>query len=1735
MKLQLSAVVAVLALGAGAATVVSSSTGGAWESAAAWQDGRVPVAGDDVVVRDAKISVTGALTVRSLTVEGKGELAFSATPVDGVPSTPENLFARATEVKVLKAFRILDEARVTVRNDPKSGAAVKFVADTFRLAAGATVSADGGGWFWYESAGDPLATHTQGKWQTRALGAGGDDVPHSAYNRGGGYGADGGNANAKYGKAYGSSHAPFLPGSPNGIYNNIFGYTARPGGTVWIVAHGTMELFGKISSNGEKCQFGTPTGGGIWLAAKGVVTGPTAYVSASGGTLTGAAGYLSRGSGGRVSLALGLTDDELAALAGGSKPAGLRVFDSVGIFNTNVRGGEHPAAKKRGASGTETLVVGKLAEKFRFEKPDFVPDAEQPGVRRICLGHTVSNKNHVVWRWGATEYRLRLARSAFGGVKGVAEESWHAGTTGPLEAVPAAGYAFVGWRGDVPEEKRTANPLVLKLEHAAEVAPVFRPTDPARATLVAVMTNAVARFTSPVPISGSPEALGVAFDGAAGGGRVTLEVVDKSKNAWTMAFDAEEALSFPPVEAAWSCTNKKAKLTYPLALSRVEVAGGSAKPRAVRAVYDHELGRAARHFAANASRSRTLANATLVTDAKGVVVPMPDVPRTGVRFVLNQSKGSRLEIEWDTGLVTKSPIVVRPQTEKLLADFAGLAKGTPFTVEDSIVDLGEQRRLFVRPYFRPYRSNSEMVPMGYDYLADHEALPGAAAHVNDIVFERAPDGQVRLWWDGSYSYRLTPPRSLPKAKVRAVRFFFAEGVEYALKSDDAASLDHDRFTLVDFAANPRAKAFAGATYGGGVRAGVTEVGGVPIRLADPIDSGDVAICHQGKGSWALEVDEYTGRKPADGFGAAVHFRVPARDYVKAHLVFALDPDEKKDRILNVRLAQYFLNGAGSNMLTDSLLDYTKGVPSDLRRLGSVLKDGKELPLYAVTVDIDLKPMFDLVCRADYLDFEFMGAKSGSKPDAKRESAFSIFGATLESAPVTLDVVSAPEAPSNVFTLDEAEKYVTLKLRGERPEAKCRVTWSATAYGETKAIFSGSADVGPLAKGEVRDLRLDLAQANEPGLYLLKLDVDAQAPAARYDYTARFAVLPPAGRVVEKTRSPYATWWFFGSHGSPADWKVGGPIMQKAGIRKASHGNWPTNEMAKYDVTFTGNVRAPGMREFDAEKGVFKPHDGLSGEEWFVREVQKQIDQRPYVDHIMIWHESCPSAPIPEEILDLPVPAATEKDKAAGAYINEIGRLVRKHFPKLFIQIGNSSASLGAACLPFRGGADPQYYDAVGIETPSQTMMPERLLVWGLQGMMMTKEGASHYAKRPVPARACYEYVYRTERALGELVQAQWYMRDTLISLANGMTMISPAILFDVKNAYYDTLWGRAGMFYRAPYAAPKLSYVAYAALTKALDGVTLVRQLDTGSTTVYALLFRRADGKYATAVWCARGEAELKLDVAGAGEVMDMVGRTRKLGGLFGGKAVTASESPVYVITERPVEGVSIAKRGFAQAEATARDAKDVFRFQDVSSVSNAPDARIKSRGHGCLPIMRPSDHFALKAVDDPEKGKCLEVTLDTSAEKVNRYYTEYTTLRLKEPAEIRGPAKDIGIWVKGNSSWGQVRFEIEDAQGEVFVNYAHPTLWDTLDWQGLLCVNFDGWSYVSCRFDGGLRFDAREGLSNSPWSREVGSRGGDGKITFPVRLKAVTVGVNRMKLDLTDFKVTDPSVRLGAVSVRRP
>ena len=1155
-----------------------------------------------------------------------------------------------------------------------------------------------------------------------------------------------------------------------------------------------------------------------------------------------------------------------------------------------------------------------------------------------------------------------------------------------------------------------------------------------------------------------------------------------------------------------------------------------------------------KHFAAFKSLSRPLANAQVA--AGGENVALGNGKRVGVAFNLGGNASRTVQFAF-TDAQGKEVV-----WDCAIGDYQAERKDAFLSFKNPANSRLAPPSQWVRPNMRPFCENAEggqrgMVPSGFDVLREWNKLPPASRHTFHVDFTLEADGSRTVWIDGSRAL------SIP---VGAKDFAFrpSAGVAYSVRNDAAfANIDRTRFEPLDFAANPRAKAMADGQLKG-VAPGVRDFGGAPVKLVAPIDSADISICRQGKGNWALEVEEYHGRHPHQGFPMAVHYRVPAATYTKAHILFALDPDPKKDAILTVRIGKYETNGVGGNRMGDVILDFTDGVPDWCKKVGEVEFKGRTVPLYSAAVPLNIGRIIDFAAQSgSYLDFDLTGKgwenfqqiDNRMKPDPNSDSAFNVFGVTLEKAPFNVAVREAQ--PGNIFTLDEPNKKTAFDI----VVAQCATT--STASGRVKWVAK-DIDGKEAFKGEKKwsgaagsTNRVEIPFDNTgTGWYSLDVTFSDAAGKNLFTHEAALGIMPKAGRVVSRRDSPYAVWWF-NTHGSTGAAEIGGPILKKAGIRKFSwnafkkkvkdengRDKWVVDQEKydKYDTAGCGNFMLPGRRgNFDPDKGVFldktDPKTGVvtKGEDWFVTSVRGSVASMPKdtVPTPMIWHESAPAAFVAEELIGMDVPKDLPYAMAAAdaKYINECARLLKKHFPDLapHLQIGNSTWSAGAVIGPMRAGAKAESYGRIGIETPSQTIVPEKLQDCNMQGQHCTMDAAEAITGKRVKCNGTWEFVYRTERDLGIKAQAEYYIRDILISLAHDYYLISPGVFFDCSTGYYNGLWGGSGLLYRSPWVYPKPAIVAYGVLTKALDGVKMTRQLDTGSTTVYAIEFKRMDGKYATVLWASRGDVEFAVDSPVPGTVVQMLGAESQLA--KGISTIKAGSSPVYVITDKPLASATAGAHTYPKAEKIVEKAVLIAELDDADEIDLVPDPWLASTSHSFLPYLQPAGEgeFTIRNVKDSEKGHCVELALGPAKEApknkfVDRYVTRYTTMRFKEPKPIEGKPNVIGVWVKGDSNWGQVRFEIEDAQGEVFKNLSTGSWWccDIMDWPGNLCVNFDGWAYVYCPLrDTTLISERSPGPVVEQWSSE----GGDKVIDFPIKLRAVSVGVNRAKLDLVDFK----------------
>jgi hypothetical protein len=173
---------------------------------------------------------------------------------------------------------------------------------------------------------------------------------------------------------------------------------------------------------------------------------------------------------------------------------------------------------------------------------------------------------------------------------------------------------------------------------------------------------------------------------------------------------------------------------------------------------------------------------------------------------------------------------------------------------------------------------------------------------------------------------------------------------------------------------------------------------------------------------------------------------------------------------------------------------------------------------------------------------------------------------------------------------------------------------------------------------------------------------------------------------------------------------------------------------------------------------------------------------------------------------------------------------------------------------------------------------------------------------------------------------------------------------------------------------------------------------------------------------------------------------------------------------------------------------------------------------------------FELRQVRDDERGECLELALVPRGD-CPALVQEYAFLRLKEPVAIPGTPTTIALHVKGNSSWGKIFWEIEDAEGERWISAGSGGYGcEVYDWPEMAGINFDGWHQLQFPITAASPLKVPSpGENGFQWQR---SGRGNGRIDYPIRVTGVACSMPRQTLNLLRMEPVSPHIRLGGLSV---
>jgi hypothetical protein len=476
----------------------------------------------------------------------------------------------------------------------------------------------------------------------------------------------------------------------------------------------------------------------------------------------------------------------------------------------------------------------------------------------------------------------------------------------------------------------------------------------------------------------------------------------------------------------------------------------------------------------------------------------------------------------------------------------------------------------------------------------------------------------------------------------------------------------------------------------------------------------------------------------------------------------------------------------------------------------------------------------------------------------------------------------------------------------------------------------------------------------------------------------------------------------------------------------------------------------------------------------------------------------------------------------------IGRAMREKYPqaKLFLQWGSP---LGTHAY-IRGGFPLDLVDGFGMDEPEFELLPE---ISNVAGSINNLWGLRAEVKRLGWPRLPINWVEgpffpTNPGALTENDQAEYQIRYWLLGMSYGIDRFEAGVVpYDAGNYYGAEHYG-AGVFHRIPLENPKPAVASIATATSMLCGADPAGTVDTGSLSAYCMAFDKMQaGKKEKmyALWRVRGtcQAILKFDGVPSAKpaVTDSMGNTRTLVPRDGTIFVTLSSSPVWV-TGIQISSITL----------------DTPKYDTTPAAITRPLAKMTTDTwtyDGSEDKAHAQNHFAIRRITDPkltaefnagEAGHEDAVAITLPVEPADRpLANRYGALKLKAPVTIPGKASALGMWVKGNSSWGRVVFQVRDAKGEIWTSNGTRDDWNCDDTHAWSYVNFDGWRYLRFPLPGNHAYDSTRDLENTWW----GSRGGDGVVDLPLTLEKIIVEARNEVPVLGEMKtIKDRSYKLS-------
>jgi hypothetical protein len=864
---------------------------------------------------------------------------------------------------------------------------------------------------------------------------------------------------------------------------------------------------------------------------------------------------------------------------------------------------------------------------------------------------------------------------------------------------------------------------------------------------------------------------------------------------------------------------------------------------------------------------------------------------------------------------------------------------------------------------------------------------------------------------------------------------------------------------------------------------------IPFELAHSGDKNNLFLKNAGWPDWEKDPLSFYStydNAPVSPTDALPVVQIPTDDYSAVWVLASCENDAQFSNVLSLRI------GAKKRAAQTTYRDYEFQIPRANEKTGTNVvralpgENGNlflmRLPLGAAlsqdfsnqrTLDVEITKQIRLaVAKPDAARFQLMplGLPSGVH----------LCGMTFERAPIRLQMRAAEIG--NIFNEPQTPSFVVEAMRTDDTRlpnltVRARVT---DYYGATQnfpALELAAAPPAALAAFR-RTLQLPVKKR---GYYVLNISVESDGKVLLEKQTT-FALLPKDTRA-HRASSPFGTWDFGGTHYTPADAEIVGPLYVKAGLRYGMFNASP-QERARY--------------------GVLKGNDPKVNARSDLSKLDEQIAAIKASGEIptrwLLFHEGAISGDHITRTPDLFTGKKYQLNEAEQKKLDEMIHIirvtvpkVRAAFPGIKFYLGNGGPQLMEEFL--RHQLSPDLFDVLGNEAAAFQRLPESQptdFVANNASLWMEHELLKAYGYENKSVEQGYEITYPSSNP-GNMTlrgQANYVVRNAMHSLAWKVPAIRFEGIADPGNSYYFSNWGATGLMFGRPDLSPKPLYVATATMTQLLDGAKFSRMIPTGTTTVYAFEFQKPDGEFVTCVWTPNAPRKIKLqssqsqlkatDLMFNAEVLPASGE------------LTARPDPVFIESEKPLQIQILTP---SEAASPQREYSVISKLDDANQwqLRNGEDDELEAYN-----FMQPrrDGEFAMRNVAEFDGRKNVLEVKPPQSENEDWWLPRYTKLVPQTPLEIQGQPTHIGVSVNGNGGWGRIIFEMEDAAGQRWISLGteakgEPNPW-LADWMSKA-------EFEKLKSESGGSAGVSDWNSNDVWGRSVINFAGWNTIQFPL------------------------------------